>query len=54
MSRDEIKQTIDDFLSLIENGCGTSLWHFINNFEMHWGEHLRELQIYLLNLKRGT
>jgi hypothetical protein len=24
MSRDEIKQTIDDFLSLIEKGCGTT------------------------------
>jgi hypothetical protein len=36
------------------NSPEDSLWHFKNNFEMHWGEHLRELQIYLLNLKRGT
>ena len=36
------------------NSPEDGLWHFKNNFEMHWGEHLRELQIYLLNLKRST
>jgi hypothetical protein len=28
-------------------------WHFKNSFESHWSQHLRELQIYLLNLERG-
>jgi hypothetical protein len=36
------------------NNSEDGLWHFKNNFESHWSQHLRELQIYLLNLERGT
>ncbi len=36
------------------NSPEDGLWHFRNNFEFHWSQHLRELQIYLLNLERGT
>jgi hypothetical protein len=36
------------------NSTEDGLWHFKNNFECHWAQHLRELQIYLLNLERGT
>ena len=36
------------------NSPEDGLWHFKNSFESHWSQHLRELQIYLLNLERGT
>lgn len=36
------------------NSIEDGLWHFRNKFEMHWAQHLRELQLYLLNLERGT
>jgi hypothetical protein len=36
------------------NSPEDGLWHFKNNFESHWSWHLRGLQIYLLNLERGT
>ena len=36
------------------NSTEDGLWHFKNNFESHWSYHLRGLQIYLLNLERGT
>jgi hypothetical protein len=36
------------------NSVDDGLWHFKNEFETHWAQHLRELQIYLLNVERGT
>jgi len=36
------------------NSPEDGLWHFKNSFESHWSQHLRELQIYLLHLERGT
>ncbi len=36
------------------NSIEDGLWHFKNNFESHWSHHLRGLQIYLLNVERGT
>lgn len=36
------------------NSPDDGLWFFRNNFQFHWNEHLRDLQIYLLNLERGT
>jgi hypothetical protein len=36
------------------NSTEDGLWHFKNEFEIHWKNHLRELQIYLNNLERGT
>ena len=36
------------------NSIEDGLWHFKNTFETHWANHLRGLQIYLLNLNRGT
>jgi hypothetical protein len=37
-----------------KNSADDALWHFKFNFESHWSQHLRELQIYLLNFERGT
>ena len=37
-----------------KNSPDDALWHFKFNFESHWSQHLRELQLYLLNLERGT
>jgi hypothetical protein len=36
------------------NSTEDGLWHFKNEFEIHWNNHLRGLQIYLINLERGT
>jgi hypothetical protein len=36
------------------NSVEDGLWHFKNHFEMHWGRHLRELQLYLLDLELVT
>ena len=36
------------------NSVEDGLWHFKNHFEIHWGRHLRELQLYLLNLELST
>jgi len=36
------------------NSPDDALWSFRQDFQFHWNEHLRELQIYLLNLERGT
>lgn len=36
------------------NSNDNGLWHFKNSFEIHWAQHLRELQIYLLNFERKT
>ena len=36
------------------NSPDDGLWHFKFNFDSHWSHHLRGLQIYLLNLERGT
>lgn len=36
------------------NSPEDGLWFFKNNFQYHWNEHLRGLQIYLLNFERGT
>ena len=36
------------------NSVEDGLWHFKNNFENHWSQHLRGLQTYLLNFERGT
>jgi hypothetical protein len=36
------------------NSPEDGLWHFANNFQFHWNQHLRELQIYLLNFERDT
>ena len=37
-----------------KNSAEDGLWYFKNSFETHWRDHLRELQVYLLNLDRGT
>jgi len=37
-----------------KNSPEDALWYFKFSFESHWSQHLRELQIYLLNLERGT
>lgn len=37
-----------------KNSPEDALCHFKFSFESHWSQHLRELQIYLLNLDRGT
>ena len=37
-----------------KNSIDDGLWHFTTMFETHWSLHLRELQLYLLNLERGT
>jgi hypothetical protein len=31
-----------------------ALWHFENGFWSHWGEHLRNLQLYIHEFGRGT
>ena len=36
------------------NSTEDGLWNFKNSFEIHWAQHLRELQVYLLNFERGT
>ena len=36
------------------NSPDDGLWYFKFNFDSHWSHHLRGLQIYLLNLERGT
>jgi hypothetical protein len=37
-----------------KNSIDDALWYFTTMFETHWSLHLRELQLYLLNLERGT
>jgi hypothetical protein len=37
-----------------KNSIEDGLWYFRDAFETHWARHLRDLQIYLLNLDRGT
>jgi hypothetical protein len=36
------------------NSIEDGLWHFQNQFVLHWGRHLRDLQLYLFNLEQGT
>lgn len=36
------------------NSPDDALWSLKQDFLFHWNEHLRELQIYLLNLERAT
>lgn len=36
------------------NSIEDGLWHFRDGFYSHWSRHLRELQLYLLHLERGT
>lgn len=60
-----VGDAIDDILDIAKdlyetkwcwenNSPEDGLWFFKNNFQFHWNEHLRRLQIYLLNLERGT
>ena len=37
-----------------KNSPDAALWHFKFSFETHWALHLRELQLYLLNLERDS
>ena len=55
---DAIDDITDIALDLFEtkwrwenNSVEDGLWHFKNHFEIHWARHLRELQLYLLNLE---
>ena len=36
------------------NSPEDGLWHFKFSFDSHWSNHLRELQVYLLNFERGS
>jgi hypothetical protein len=61
MVGDAIDDINDIALDLIEtkwnwenNSIEDGLWHLKNNFETHWGHHLRGLQLYLLHLERAT
>jgi hypothetical protein len=60
-----VGDAIDDILDIAKdlyetkwrwenNSPEDGLWFFKNNFQSHWNEHLRGLQIYLLNFERGT
>jgi len=61
MVGDATDDITDIALDLIEtkwcwenNSVEDGVWHFKNHFEMHWGRHLRELQLYLINLELDT
>jgi hypothetical protein len=61
MVGDAIDDIVDITADLLEtkwcwekNSVEDGLWHFKNTFETHWANHLRGLQMYLLNFDRGA
>lgn len=50
----EILIEIKTVLWLWENtSVSNALWQFKNMYDLHWGSHLRNLQIYLFELEKG-
>jgi len=48
----DIANELSDFVWRWENnGENNALWHFRYSYEIHWGSHLRSLQMYLHALK---
>ncbi|MDZ4722517.1 MAG: hypothetical protein SGI97_01180 [candidate division Zixibacteria bacterium] len=60
----EIGDSIDDILDitnelysvnwlLLHNGIEEAAEYFVVSYDIHWGEHLRTLQLYIYCIKRG-
>jgi len=51
---DDITDIVGDLKEVLWCFDNTSesdaLWRYVNGFKMHWGRHLRELQLYLYDL----
>jgi len=48
----DIARDLDEFIKRWPNSQADALWHLEYTYSSHWGEHLRNLQLYLYARKR--